>query len=298
MYDSTNSQVENVMTILAKARRVDVGNNWFEVIELPKDVFAIMENGHFQEVCSFLIIGSEKALLFDTGMGVSDIAAVVKQLTDLEIIVVNSHTHFDHIGDNWRFPVIHVYADDYAVKVLTDGFTHGDVRYDSEPDLFTKDYPLGFDPEKYAIKPVEKEKIRKLHDGDIIDLGNRQLEVLHTPGHSHDSIMLLDLKSRALFSGDTYCEWLFAFFDSQTPNYGKSNLKDYEQTMKGLVKYVSDLDYLFPSHGKPLADPGVLVEVAKAFERVNRDDADYHCEELYGNPRRVYEFDGFSILTT
>jgi glyoxylase-like metal-dependent hydrolase (beta-lactamase superfamily II) len=47
-----------------------------------------------------LIIGGGKSVLFDTGMGISDNSAVVKKLTDTEIIVVNSHTHFDNIGDD------------------------------------------------------------------------------------------------------------------------------------------------------------------------------------------------------
>ena len=71
-----------------------------------------------------------------------------------------------------------------------------------------------------------------------------------------------------------------------------------QNSIKKVVRFVPELDYLYPSHGKPLADPGILVEVAKAYEKVSRDDADYHYEELYGNPRRVYKFDGFSIWTS
>lgn len=127
---------------------------------MPKGVFALIENGHIQGVCSFLIIGSKKALLLDTGMGISDISKIVRQLTDLEIIVVNSHTHFDHIGDDWRFSVIHVYADNNAVSVLTKGLTHCDIRYDSDAELFTKEYPPGFNPNMYTIKSIKKENIR------------------------------------------------------------------------------------------------------------------------------------------
>jgi len=291
----SEAHIESAVGFLKKAESVDVGDNWFEVLELPKDVYAIMENGHIQEVVSFLIFGAEKALLFDTGMGISDITTVVRQLTDLDIIVVNSHTHFDHIGDNWRFSAIHVYADDYAVNVLTEGFSHWDVRYDSDPELFTKDYPQGFSPEKYAVRSMDKEKIRTLRESDIFDLGNRQVEVLHTPGHSQDSIMLLDRSNRILFTGDTVCEWFFAFIDSQLPKYGSSNLEDYTQTMRDIAKLAPDLDYICPSHGKPLADPGILAAAAQAFEKVLQGDADYFLEMIYGRERRVYEFKGFSI---
>jgi glyoxylase-like metal-dependent hydrolase (beta-lactamase superfamily II) len=284
-------------TALAKARNIELGDGWFEIIKLPNDIFALLENGYIQEVRSFLVIGSKKALLFDTGMGISDISKIVEQLTDREIVVVNSHTYFDHIGDDWRFLAVHVYADDYAVNVLSKGHSHWDVRYDSDPELFSKAYPSGFILEKYSIKPVEKENIHLLHDGDIIDLGNRQMEVLHTPGHSHDSIMLLDRENRILLTGDTYCEWLLAFFDSTLPKYGESNLEVYAHTMRKIAKLVPDLEFLYPSHGQLLADPKILIKVTKAFEKIARGGADYSCEAIYGEDRRVYEFDGFLIWT-
>lgn len=284
-------------TILANAEKIDVGDEWFEVLKLPKDTFVLRENGHVQEVCSFLILGTEKAILFDTGMGVSDVSNAVKQITDLEIMVVNSHSHFDHIGDNWRFPNVYIFADDYAVQVLLDGFSHWDLRYDSDPELFTKSYPPKFNPEEYFINPVDKKVIRLIRDGDIIDLGSRQLQVVHTPGHSQDSIMLHDRQNKILFTGDTYCEWMFAFMDARMPKFGFSNMEEYAKTMKTIAQLVPDLDYLYPSHDKPLADPEILIEVANAFEKVVHGDADYSLESVYGAERRVYGFDGFSFWT-
>jgi len=288
----------NVEIALEKAPKISMGDDWFEVIKLPKGVFALIENGHIQGVCSFLIIGSKKALLLDTGMGIGDISKIVRQLTDLETIVVNSHTHFDHIGDDWRFPLIQVYADDDAVSVLTKGLTHCDLRYDSDEELFTKEYPPGFNPNKYSIKAINTENIRLIRDGDIIDLGNRKLEVMHTPGHTQDSIMLIDRESRILLTGDTFCEWMFAFFDSRIPNYGLSNLEDYANIMKEIARLVPHLDYLYPSHGKPLADPMILIAAANAFDQIIHGDVNYHLEFMYGYNRRVYEFEGFSIWTS
>ena len=113
----------NAKTVLQQAEKIDVEDEWFDVIELPRDVYAIAEPGHWQHVISYLICGAGKSVLFDTGMGISDIYAVVKKLTDTEIMVVNSHVHFDHIGDDWRFPEIYVFADEHAVEVLRQGLT-------------------------------------------------------------------------------------------------------------------------------------------------------------------------------
>jgi glyoxylase-like metal-dependent hydrolase (beta-lactamase superfamily II) len=285
-----------IETVLANAEEINVGDDWFEVLKLPKSIYAIRENGHIQEVCSFLILGSEKALLFDTGMGIGDISAVVQKLSDLELIVVNSHSHFDHIGNNWRFPLIHIFDDETAVAALTEGFTHWDVRYDSDPELFTKSFPTGFDPEKYSIKPVERHKIQLVHDGDIFNLGNRHLKVIHSPGHSQDSIMLLDRENGILFTSDVYCGRLFIFFDSRLPKYGFSNLESYVKTMEKAAGLVPELEYICPSHARPLADPAELILAAEALNKIIRGEADFYHEEFYGHMRRVYTFGDISIL--
>ena len=289
------SSKKDAADVLRSAEKIDVGDDWFEVIKLPNDVLAIAEPGHWQHVISFLIIGSLKSLLFDTGMGISNIAGVVEKLTKTDIMVVNSHTHFDHVGDNWRFPEIFVYSDIRAVDILRKGQSHEMVRFDADPDKFLKQPPSGFDIEKYMIRPVDAENIRQLNNGDNINLGSRKLEVLHTPGHTADSIMLLDRANRALFTGDTYYpDLLFAFFRDE---WGHSDLRIYENTMKELSKLVPDLDYLYPCHLRALEPAEKLIDVAKAFEAVNNGEIEYKLENLYFNTVRVYEFDGFSIGT-
>ncbi len=76
-----DSKVEKT---LAEAKNIDVVDGWFAVVALPNDIFALKETGRLQEVSSFLIIGSKKTILFDKGMGISNIPKVVRQLTDLE----------------------------------------------------------------------------------------------------------------------------------------------------------------------------------------------------------------------
>ena len=95
--------VENAEAVLHQAKKIDVADEWFDVIELPREVYAIAEPGHWQHVISYLIIGTKKSVLFDTGMGISDISAVVQKLTDTEIMVVNSHTHLTTSGMTGAF---------------------------------------------------------------------------------------------------------------------------------------------------------------------------------------------------
>ncbi len=285
----------DVEEVLINTEIIDVDESWFLVKRLPNAVFSIQEPRHWQKVISFLILGDERAALFDTGMGIRDISKVVAKLTNLDVIVINSHTHFDHVGDNHRFDEIYVYDHPNALKWLIGGQTSDMLGFDSRPEAFPEGYPEGFDPDKYVIRPVREKAINLLHDGDVIDLGDRQLEVIHTPGHSDDSIMLLDRENRSLFTGDTfYPDYLFAFIDEDR---GGSNLQIYEETMIEIAKLAPELDYLCCSHTKPLVDPALLLRAAEAFTEVRRGETEYEIQELYGQVLRVHEFLGFAILT-
>jgi glyoxylase-like metal-dependent hydrolase (beta-lactamase superfamily II) len=95
-------------------QRVPVSDPWFQVYSVAPDVFAIYEPHQAEETISYLIAGEKQALLFDTGMGISDIKKVTAELTRLPIVVVNSHTHNDHVGGNWQFDAIYGMDTDFT----------------------------------------------------------------------------------------------------------------------------------------------------------------------------------------
>ena len=98
----------------SKLERVQVKDPWFEVYRIRPGVIAIYEPHQSEEVICYLILGTKRAVLFDTGMGISNIRAVVESLTTLPVTVVNSHTHNDHVGDNWRFSDIYGMDTDFT----------------------------------------------------------------------------------------------------------------------------------------------------------------------------------------
>jgi glyoxylase-like metal-dependent hydrolase (beta-lactamase superfamily II) len=85
---------------------------WFEIYKVNEGVFAILELGHTEEAISYLILGSERAVLLDTGMGIANLRAEVERLTDLPVVVVVSHGHYDHVGDNHRFSEVWAFDSD------------------------------------------------------------------------------------------------------------------------------------------------------------------------------------------
>ena len=124
----------------------------------------------------------------------------VAQLAERPVLAVASHTHFDHIGCHHEFSERAVHADEAELmaspgrrEVLIDPYV--------TDDIFTALPPGDYSSERYAVVPAPATRI--LADGDLIDLGNRHFEVLHTPGHSPGSIMLFERETGVLISGDT-----------------------------------------------------------------------------------------------
>ena len=115
--------------------RVPISDRWFEVYKVAPGVFAIYEPHQSEETISYLITGSKSALLFDTGMGISDLKKVVGELTCLPIIVLNSHTHDDHVGDNWQFATVYGMDTDFTRKNAQGSTQDAQEENRSGPDM-------------------------------------------------------------------------------------------------------------------------------------------------------------------
>lgn len=282
---------------------------WFEVRQLPNNVFAIMEPHHFQEVISYLILGEKAALLFDTGAGIANIAEVVNEIWDEDIVVVNSHGHFDHIGDNHRFN--NVLAHPAAINRIKQGYSPAQLAPHSKTELFAPGYLGDFNPATYAILPSNPTPVE---DGHIIDLGGREITVMYTPGHSPCSIVLFDAAAGALFTGDSYYPGhLYAHYQGEF--YGESCLADYANSMARLNKLVVKI--IHPGHNNPVADVADLQKAAAAILALHEGRATCriplvgdlsiaslpnHGEEVKGyvipDELFVYDIDGIKIIAS
>ncbi|MGB9204944.1 MAG: MBL fold metallo-hydrolase [Terriglobales bacterium] len=265
-----------------KLERVKVTDQWFEVYKIRPGVFAIYEPRQFEEVISYLVIGTRKAILFDTGMGISNIKAVVEELTKLPVSVVNSHTHNDHVGDNWRFSEVYGMPTDFT-RTNARGST-ADAQAELGPGQVCGTLPKGFDPKLYRTKPFHIS--HWLHDGDKLDLGDRTLEVISTPGHTPDSIALLDERNGLLFTGDSFYLGPIYLYRPET------DLDAYVASMKRLAALAPRLQLLLPSHNVPVAEPSYLPRVLEAIQQVRRGEVKPVSKE----GKREYMFEGFSFL--
>ena len=269
-------------------------SEWFKVFIVGENVYAIAEPYNYEEVISYLIIGTKKALLFDSGNGLGSISSVVKELTKLPVTVLNSHTHYDHIGGNYEFDNILALETEYTLHWAKNGWSHDLVKNEVAPDAFCMEKLPDLDTATYHIKPFLISTF--INDGHIIDLGQRTLEVISVPGHTPDAIALLDRKHGYLWTGDTFYEatiWLF--FDG-------TDLEAYEESIRKLADLSTSLKKLFPAHNSPIAEPARLLELVDAFNQVmtgtkkaketNKSGLPVYDEEA----KAVYEFEHFSFL--
>src|SRR5246127_4654547 len=188
--------------------QVLLNDPWFEVYKVAPATFAIYEPHQAEEVISYLIVGTKQALLFDTGMGIGDIKGVVARLTSRPIVVLNSHTHDDHVGGNWQFPFI--YGMDTAFTRSNAKGSREDAQAEIAKDQVCGALPKNFDPAKYSTKPWKISLF--VHNGFKVNLGGRTVEIIATPGHTPDSISLIDRANGLLFTGDTFYPgeiWLY-----------------------------------------------------------------------------------------
>jgi glyoxylase-like metal-dependent hydrolase (beta-lactamase superfamily II) len=266
-----------------KLERVNIPDRWFEVYRIRPGVFAIYEPHQFEEVISYLIVGSQKAILFDTGMGIGNIRAVVEGLTKLPISIVNSHTHNDHVGDNWRFTDVYGMPTDFT-RTNAKGST-ADAQAELAPgQICGGTLPSGFDPKSYRTKAFQIS--HWLKDGDKINLGDRTLEVIATPGHTPDSIALLDERNGLLFTGDTFYPGPIYLYRPET------DLDAYVASVKRLAGLTSGIQLLLPAHNVPVAEPGYLPRVVEAIQQVRGG----HVKSVPKDGNREYVFEGFSFL--
>ena len=264
--------------------RVATDDGWFEVYRIRDGIFAIYEPGQFEEVISFLITGEDVALLFDTGLGIGDIRGVVDELTDLQVVVLNSHTHYDHIGGNYQFETIYAMDREFTRGRALNGRLNEAVAEFVSKGWIWKPLPEGFIKDKYHTHPFAISRI--IAEGDVIDVGGRRLEILETPGHAPDSICLIDRDNRILFTGDTfYLAPLYTHVDG-------SDFENYARSAARLAGLAGDIDIAITSHNVPIVDGEYMIALGLAFEQIKAGSVEYVVTD--GN--REYQFNGFSVI--
>jgi len=173
---------------------------WYETIPMSDGVTLIHEPWikPFYRCNMWHVRGRDRDLLFDSGLGHFSLRRHVALVTGRPILCVASHSHFDHIGSHHEFEAraIHEGEADILAAPTAKATTADKWANDA---MFNR-IPENWDSSRYRVLPAPATEM--LGHGDVIDLGNRAFEVLHTPGHSPGGIGLVERKTGIFLSGD------------------------------------------------------------------------------------------------
>lgn len=206
-----------------------------KTVKLNDSVYHIYEsNGVY---CT-LVIGSEKALLIDSGFGCSDLLERVSALTDKPLMVLNTHGHFDHIQANNSFSSVLIHKADIPLLKKNNSILFKLAFYLLYLSKSSKD-----DKKRYLkTLSVRKPKIAYIRDGDVIDLGTIAITVVETPGHTKGSVCLLDSANRFVYGGDTISNHVWICLKESV------SVRTYVESLERLLPRVDDSYQIVASH--------------------------------------------------
>ena len=224
--------------------RIDA-EHWYTVTKLDNDIRLIGEPHikPFYRCNIWHLRGRDRDALIDSGMGVVSLREQVPLVSERALTAIASHTHFDHIGCHHEFDERIVHRAEAAILASpTRAATLADPYVTDE--IFTALPPVPYASTTYAVDAAPATRL--VDDGDTIDLGNRTLEVIHTPGHSPGGIALWEAASGTLFSGD------IVYDGPLIEDTYHADAADYERSMRRLLTLPVNVVHggHFPSYGR------------------------------------------------
>ncbi|MCR4905206.1 MAG: MBL fold metallo-hydrolase [Clostridiales bacterium] len=216
------------------------------IIKINENTWRIEDGG----VRLFLLAGEEKALLIDSGMNMNNARDIAAELTPLPLSLLNTHADRDHIGSNDQFETFYMHP--------------------AEEANYRRSGKSG------TILPVV--------EGDTLDLGNRELRIIHLPGHTPGSIAVLDVQNRVLISGDPIQEHghIFMFGEHR-------NMKDYIASLEHLETFADQFDEIWPSHADCPIRPDVIRRLHDGAEKILAGEIQGKPTEIHGLQIVVYD---------
>ena len=263
-----------------------VTDAWFEVQRFPHGITMIREPHQSEGVKSYLVEGERDVAVIDTGTGAGDFPALVASLSDKRPRVLQSHGHWDHAGHSYAFPEVLIHPAE--VDGMRRGFPAQRYVAAFSPEQADQAFiPAGFDPSG-GMRGTEA--TGTIEHGDLIDLGNRVLEVIHTPGHSAGGVTFLDRTGRALFVADVvYLSSMYLFFPDSDTNA-------FQVSLDRLVAVLDDVDLVFPAHGESPMSPDDVRDIHRAFAQICAGGVPAEERSLLGYDVDAYDFGRFSFL--
>lgn len=218
-----------------------------EIIRIDAGTYRIEDNG----VRFFLLEGSRKALMIDSGRDTPEARAIAESITTLPLLLLNTHADPDHISGNAAFNEVYMSP--------------------AEEPHYREKGGTG--------------KVLPVYDDDKIDLGDRTLRIIDNPGHTPGSIAVLDEKNRVLIGGDSIQDGNIYMFG------GHRDLFKYSESLRRILTMKSLFDTVYPSHGSFPVSPDIIERLIEGSEQIMNGEAVGEKITLHGTCILLYSFD-------
>ena len=218
-----------------------------DIMQLSEDTYRIEDD----RVRYFVLEGTDKAIMIDSSMNNTNAVDGAKKVTDKPLEIINTHADCDHIAGNAAFEKMYMSPEEEPVYRNNGG--------------------------KGIIIPVK--------EGDVIDLGNRPLEVIDIPGHTPGSIALLDINNRVLYSGDTVQSGIIFMFGKHR------NMEKFIESLKKLEKMSDRFDLIYPSHDRCPVKPDIIPKLIEGAQQILNGKAEGKEMDMFGNKVMMYRFE-------
>ena len=214
----------------------------YEIIKINEGTWRIEDNRH---VRFFLLTGTKEALLIDSGMQVNNAKEIAEELTDLPLKLLNTHADRDHVGSNHEFETFYMHPSEAS---------------------------------NYYNTQKKSGDFISIYEGDVLDLGDRPLEIIGLPGHTPGSIAVLDINARVLISGDPIQDGSIFMFGIQR------EIHSYMKSLKRLDRFRDRFDTIYPSHGTIPVYPNLIDKLYDGAERIMRGEIPSKRVDMFGTP--------------
>lgn len=258
---------------------ITINSDWFEVNNITSETYSLIEPQSSQYNVSYLLIGTSKAIMFDTGSGENQavngfkIKPIIDQLAQVPTTLLMSHFHFDHNQNISEFNTI-AFPD---LPFLRQRVTTNDIYNFTTEDLFLGNYPSQVQVTEWL--PLNTD----------IDLGNRIIQLVNIPGHTNESVAIIDKTNKMAFLGDYLYNGSLFLFDN-------NDLTVYKESVEYLIS-ILDVDYkLFGAHGSPVIEYEKLEKLKTFLVCIESNNCQSRATNLWGYDVLVYEHQGMEIV--
>lgn len=210
-------------------------NGKFDLIKLSDRIYLMSDR---ENATGYFVVGDNKVLVIDTMSGYDNISEVIRTITDLPVMVVNTHGHGDHVLGNVYFDEAFIHPDEIELV-----------------NMFLDNPEFIAECEKYGLKMPP---FQYLTGGEVIDIGGATFDVILLPGHTKGGLCFLYREERVLFTGDGINCYLWMQLDHSLP------MSTLVESLENIMYLKEKADRILHGHATGYEDISLMEQLCNA----------------------------------